>query len=62
LVSRAHRLRSLGTQETLDRGFAIVRDASGRVVREGAQVGPGLPVGITLAHGSLHCTVDRVEP
>ena len=62
LVSRAHRLRSLGTQETLDRGFAIVRDASGRVVREGAQVGPGLPVGITLAHGSLDCTVDRVEP
>jgi len=62
LVSRGHRLRSLGTQETLDRGFAIVRDASGRVLRDGAQVGPGHPVGITLARGSLDCTVERVEP
>jgi len=62
LVSRAHRLRSLGTQETLERGFSICRDASGRVIRESAQVGAGHPVGITLAHGALDCTVDRVEP
>jgi exodeoxyribonuclease VII large subunit len=62
LASRAQRLRSLGTQETLDRGFAIVRDLSGRVVRESAQVSTGHPISIALAHGALHSTVDRVEP
>jgi exodeoxyribonuclease VII large subunit len=62
LASRAQRLRSLGTQETLDRGFAIVRDASGRVVRQSAQVSTGHPISIMLAHGALHSTVDRVEP
>jgi len=60
LVSRAQRLRSLGTQETLDRGFSITRDSEGRVLRDSRQVDAGQPVSVTLARGALDCLVERV--
>jgi exodeoxyribonuclease VII large subunit len=60
LVLRAHRLRSLGTQETLDRGFSICRDSEGRVVRDSDQVGDGQPLSVTLARGMLDCRIERV--
>jgi exodeoxyribonuclease VII large subunit len=59
--SRAQRLRSLGTQETLDRGFAICRDLEGRVVRDGQQVAAGQPVSVTLSRGTLDCLVETVR-
>lgn len=60
LVLRAHRLRSLGTQETLDRGFSICRDSEGRVIRDSRQVGAGQPLAVTLARGALDCRVEKV--
>lgn len=60
LVSRAQRLRSLGTQETLDRGFSICRDPDGRVLRDSRQVDAGQPISVTLARGALDCLVEKV--
>jgi exodeoxyribonuclease VII large subunit len=62
LVLRAQRLRSLGTQETLDRGFSITRDASGRVLRTSHEVEPGAAVRVALARGVLDCTVEERRP
>ena len=60
LVSRAQRLRSLGTQETLDRGFSITRDSEGRVLRDSRQVDAGQAVSVSLARGALDCLVEKV--
>jgi exodeoxyribonuclease VII large subunit len=62
LVLRAQRLRSLGTQETLDRGFSITRDAAGRVLRTSHEVEPGAAVRVALARGVLDCTVEERRP
>lgn len=59
LVLRGQRLRSLGTTETLERGFSICRDAAGRVVRDSQQVASGNPVTVMLARGMLECTVEE---
>ena len=61
--AREHRLRSLGPQETLKRGYSICLEEDGRtVVREAAQAAPGRQVEVVLAAGRLDCTVDRSRP
>jgi exodeoxyribonuclease VII large subunit len=52
------RLRVLGPAATLDRGYAIVQDESGAVVRESGAVSVDDRVGVRLARGRL---VARVE-
>lgn len=49
---------SLGPEKTLERGFGITRDASGRLVRDPAQVTPGTILNTRLARGTL---ISRVE-
>jgi exodeoxyribonuclease VII large subunit len=56
------RLRLLGPAATLERGYAIVQDAGGTVVREGGDVAPGDPLRVTLARGRLAARVEAVEP
>lgn len=46
-------LRALSPQATLDRGFAVVQDAKGAVVRDPAAVGEGAPLRLRLARGDL---------
>jgi len=46
-------LRALSPQATLDRGFAVVQDAKGRVVRDPAAVAEGAPLRLRLARGEL---------
>ena len=63
LESREQRLRSLGPQETLKRGYSICLDQDGRtVIRDAAQSAPGRQVEVVLAAGRLDCTVERTKP
>lgn len=47
-----------GPEETLRRGFALVRTAAGRLVRDPAQVRRGEALDIRVAAGSLKATTD----
>lgn len=51
-------LRALSPQSTLDRGYAVVRDAKGRVVRKASSVKAGDAVHIRVAHGEIDATVS----
>ena len=61
LAALAHLLDSVSPLATLARGYAIVSDAQGRVLREAGAVSPGARVHARLASGSLDCTVDAVK-
>lgn len=52
-------LKALGPGAVLARGYALVRDSQGRVIRSGAELGPGQKVEVTLARGGFGATVDR---
>jgi exodeoxyribonuclease VII large subunit len=43
----------------LERGYSIVRDESGRIVRRGGDVASGDPVEITFAQGGATARVER---
>jgi exodeoxyribonuclease VII large subunit len=54
-------LQALSPLAVLARGYSICRlQADGRVICEAQAAAPGMPVDITLWHGSLQCTVDTV--
>ena len=60
-VRHAHdRLRLLGPAATLERGYAIVQDATGRVVTRAEAAGQGDRIAIRLAQGRLGATVEEV--
>jgi exodeoxyribonuclease VII large subunit len=54
--TRENMLRSLSPQSTLDRGYSVVRDASGHVVNDGAKVKSGTKLNIRLAKGEIEAT------
>jgi exodeoxyribonuclease VII large subunit len=56
------RLRVLGPGATLERGYAIVQDDAGAVVRDAAAVAVGERVGVRLASGRLGARVEEVQP
>jgi exodeoxyribonuclease VII large subunit len=47
---------------TLERGYAIVQDKTGRVIRKAGQVQPGDTVTARLAEGALDTVVRAVIP
>jgi len=55
------RLVLLDPQAALLRGYAIVTDQSGGVVREAGQLSPGQAVGLRLAKGSAQARIERIE-
>jgi exodeoxyribonuclease VII large subunit len=57
LAALAHLLDSVSPLATLGRGYAIVTDASARVLRDAGTVPPGTRVRARLARGALDCTV-----
>ncbi len=61
LASAASGLAALSPYGTLDRGYAIVRRADGRVVREAMETVPGESIDVRLARGALDATVTRVR-
>ncbi len=46
-------MRALSPQSTLDRGYAVVRDANGDVVRDAAEVAEGQHVSVRVARGEF---------
>jgi len=55
------RLDSLSPLAVLGRGYSLTRRATGEIVRDAAQVGPGDTVDVLLARGSLDCRVERTK-
>jgi exodeoxyribonuclease VII large subunit len=51
------RVVALSPQATLERGYAVVQDAAGAVVRDPAQVAPGQALRVRVAHGEVAATV-----
>jgi len=57
----AQSLAHLNPQAVLERGFAIVATADGRIVRDGATLQAGDPLRLTLARGSAEVSVERAS-
>jgi exodeoxyribonuclease VII large subunit len=52
------RVVALSPQATLDRGYAVVQDEDGLVVRDADAVPPGADLQVRLAAGTLLVTAD----
>lgn len=61
LDTLAGQLQQLSPLNVLERGYAIVFDPQGRVVKSVAAVRVGDPIGIHLAHGRLRAEVKKKE-
>jgi exodeoxyribonuclease VII large subunit len=62
-VAHLHaRLRALGPQGTLDRGYALVLDAQGRPLTQAAKAKAGDALNIVLSKGALGATVGETRP
>jgi exodeoxyribonuclease VII large subunit len=55
-------LASLSPLATLERGYAIVTDAKGRVLTDSSAAKKGSGIEVRLARGSLAATVDEAKP
>jgi exodeoxyribonuclease VII large subunit len=69
LVAKRQRFERLALQleersplRVLDRGYAIVYDGAGRVVRNAEQVSAGDEIAVRLARGRLIADIKRREP
>jgi exodeoxyribonuclease VII large subunit len=61
LRAAAAGLAALSPFATLERGYAIVRDAEGRVLRRALDTAPGGRIEVDLAEGSLDARVEAVR-
>jgi exodeoxyribonuclease VII large subunit len=62
LESLAAQLEMLNPQRTLERGYAIVTDRRGQVLRSPAALQPGRTVQMRLAEGSAEVGIASVQP
>jgi exodeoxyribonuclease VII large subunit len=62
LQALSAQLELLNPQRTLERGYAIVTDAAGAVLRDPAHIRPGQSLGVRLAEGSAEIGVATVQP
>lgn len=62
LSALSAQLELLNPQRTLERGYAIVTDAAGAVLRDPAHIKPGQALGVRLADGSAEIGVASVQP
>jgi exodeoxyribonuclease VII large subunit len=62
LSALSSQLELLNPQRTLERGYAIVTDEQGAVVRTPAQLKPRGTLNLRLAEGSVQVGVDTVRP
>ncbi len=61
LAVAAVALDAMSPLAVLGRGYALARDARGRVLRDASNVEEGERVSVRLARGSLRCRVEEVE-
>jgi exodeoxyribonuclease VII large subunit len=62
LESRRLRLEALSPVRVLERGYAVVRNADGTVVRDARAVDRGASIDVELASGRLGAVVEEVRP
>ena len=62
LSALSAQLELLNPQRTLERGYAIVTDAKGAVLRSPSQLKPRSAVTLRLAEGSAQVGIDSVQP
>jgi exodeoxyribonuclease VII large subunit len=62
LAALSAQLTSLSPQATLARGFSIVRDPRGNIVREAAQLAAGALIAVELGSGSVDAQVTATRP
>jgi len=62
LAGRSLQLAALSPRATLERGYGIVTDAGGAVVRSAASVSPGDPLTIALKDGVVDATATATRP
>ncbi|MGV7210580.1 exodeoxyribonuclease VII large subunit [Oxalobacteraceae bacterium A2-2] len=62
LAALAAQLELLNPQRTLERGYAIVTDARGAIVRAPAQLQPHSALTLRLAEGTAQIGVESVQP
>ncbi len=62
LTQLAARLRTLGPQGTLDRGYALVLDAENKPVTQARKAKAGDAVKIVLSKGSIKAQVTEAQP
>lgn len=55
-------LRHLDPTAVLDRGYAIVRDPAGAIVRDAAVLAAGHTIAVEFAKGAAQATIDSVRP
>jgi exodeoxyribonuclease VII large subunit len=57
----ARRLRAVGPEQVLDRGYSLTLDPQGRPIRDASRLTAGMNVTTRLARGEFDATVDRVR-
>jgi len=62
LGATAQELNALSPLETLQRGYAIVRNQEQHIIRRATQAQVGEKVTAKLGAGLLHCSVEEIEP
>ncbi len=62
LQSAAASLRQLDPHAVLKRGYALVRDKDGRIVRHATQLLPGDAIQLAFGQGNARATVDDIAP
>jgi exodeoxyribonuclease VII large subunit len=58
LASSGHALDTVSPLATLDRGYAIIQDNKGTIIRAASSVTPGQKISARLGQGQLNCTVN----
>jgi exodeoxyribonuclease VII large subunit len=56
-----HQLKALSPVAILERGYALVFDSSGKLVKSAAKVDPGDEISARLAHGMLTARVEKTD-
>jgi exodeoxyribonuclease VII large subunit len=62
LLRLEQNLHHLNPTGVLSRGYALVLDAEGRVVRASSQLQTGQQVSLTLAEGAADATISQIKP
>jgi exodeoxyribonuclease VII large subunit len=62
LAAQAKLLETLSYHNTLERGFAVVRDAAGTPVKEAQAILPGMPLVIEFRDGAVDAHADGKSP
>ncbi|MBB72686.1 MAG: exodeoxyribonuclease VII large subunit [Legionellales bacterium] len=60
LAKLAYGLNTMSPLATLERGYGIVTDSEGTIIRAAKRIKPGDKVTAKLAKGELHCSVNSV--